>query len=588
MDNSGQPERGPLSLAIPAVSMRPTPMGRQHAVSSGHYLATIAANRVLDAGGNAIDAGVTASMALAVLQPDIVSFAGVAPTLIYVAKLGRVVSLPGLGYWPAATDIDRLRAMGDGFSVPEGLVRTVVPAAPAAHIAALRKYGTISFKEAVGPALELARDGFAAYPFLAESLRQARWRFERWPSSSEIFVPGGRTPEVGELFVQRDLARTLEGMIQAESAATGDRDNKLRAVHDYFYRGPIADAIVAFQRENGGFLSHDDLARFEVEPEASIHTVYRGTEVHSCDTWCQGIVLLETLKLIEHDNLRALGHNSPAYVHLLTEALNLSFADREAYVGDPKFMKVPTDVLLSEPYARQQRARIQPEQCFGEMPRAGDFPGLGKGYSHDEAASSGPVGMSPDTIYACVMDKDGNAYSATLSDTSHDAPVVPGIGMVISTRGHQSRLQAGHPAQVAPGKRPRLTPSPALAMRDGKPYLCFGTPGGDVQSQAMLQVFLNITEFGMQVQQAVEAPRFSSANFPNSFAPHDYMPGRLCLEANMPQDVFEAMRVYGHDVQTIPVLPAMSGAVCAVLRDPRSGLFHAGADPRREAYALAW
>lgn len=588
MEPPTQSERGPLSLAIPAVSMRPTPMGRQHAVSSGHYLATIAANRVLDAGGNAIDAGVTASIALSVLQPDVVSFAGVAPTLIYVEKLGRVVSLPGLGYWPAATDIHRLRAEGDGHSVPEGVLRTVVPAGPATHITALRKYGTISFKEAAQPALELARDGFATYPLLAESLRQARWRFERWPSNSEIFVPGGRTPEVGELFLQRDLARTLEGLIQAENAARGDRDKKLRAVHDYFYRGPIADAIVGFQRESDGFLSHEDLAGFEVEPEDSIHAVYRGTEVHSCDTWCQGIVLLETLKLIENDNLAALGHNSPAYVHLLAEALNLSFADREAYVGDPRFMKVPTQALLSEAYARQQRQRIRPDACFGEMPLPGEVPGHAKGRSQPGGPSTGPVGMAPDTIYACVMDKAGNAYSATLSDTSHDAPVVPGLGMVISTRGHQSRLQDGHPARVAPGKRPRLTPSPALALRDGKPYMCFGTPGGDVQSQAMLQVFLNIAEFGMQVQQAVEAPRFASANFPNSFAPHDYKPGRLCLEANMPQDVFETMRIYGHDVQTIPVLPAMSGAVCAVIRDPRSGLFHAGADPRREAYALAW
>lgn len=588
MQDPKQTKSGPVSLAIPAVSMRPTPMGRQHAVSSGHYLASIAANRVLDAGGNAIDAGVTAAFALAVLQPDIVSIAGVAPTLIYVHKLGRVVSLPGLGHWPAATDIRRLLAEGDGFSVPDGVLRTVVPAAPATHITALRRYGTISFAEAVAPALELARDGFATYPFLAESLRQAKWRYERWPSSREIFVPGGRTPDVGELFVQRDLARTLQSLAEAERDAHGDRDKKLRAVHDHFYRGPIAASIVRFQQESGGFLRHEDLAAFEVEPEDSIHAVYHGTEVHSCDTWCQGIVLLQTLKLLEHDDLRALGQNSPAYVHLLTEALNLSFADREAYIGDPKFVDVPTATLLSDAYARAQRARIRPDACFGEMPDPGDVHGVWKGNPGTNQPSSGHVGMSPDTIYACVMDKYGNAYSATLSDTSHDAPVVPGLGMVVSTRGHQSRLQDGHPARVEPGKRPRLTPSPGMALRDGKPYLCFGTPGGDVQSQAMLQVFLNITEFGMQVQQAVEAPRFSSANFPNSFAPHHYMPGRLCLEGNMPRTVFDAMRALGHDVQTIPVLPAMGGAVCAVLRDPHTRLFHAGADPRREAYALAW
>jgi gamma-glutamyltranspeptidase/glutathione hydrolase len=186
------------------------------------------------------------------------------------------------------------------------------------------------------------------------------------------------------------------------------------------------------------------------------------------------------------------------------------------------------------------------------------------------------------------MDKYGNAYSATLSDTTYDAPVIPGTGLVFSSRGQQSRLAAGHPAQVAPGKRPRLTPSPALALKDGKPFMCFGTPGGDVQSQAMLQVFLNVTQFGMQVQQAVEAQRFSSASFPNSFAPHDYFPGRLCIEEDMPNGVIDEMKKRGHDVQVLPRLPAQSGAVCAVVRDPQTGMKHAGADPRREAYALGW
>jgi gamma-glutamyltranspeptidase/glutathione hydrolase len=193
--------------------------------------------------------------------------------------------------------------------------------------------------------------------------------------------------------------------------------------------------------------------------------------------------------------------------------------------------------------------------------------------------------MAPDTIYCAVMDRHGNAYSATLSDTSYDTPVIPGIGMAISSRGQQSRLAAGHPAQVAPGKRPRLTPSPAIAMRDGKPFMCFGTPGGDVQAPAMLQVFLNATQFGMQLQQAVEAPRFFSANYPNSFPPHDYYPGRLCAEENLPEGAIDALRALGYDLEVLPRLPPKSGAVCAVMRD---GFTHAAADPRRECYALAW
>ncbi len=580
-----------MSLAISAASMRPTVMGRNHAVSCGHYLAALASMRVLDAGGNAVDAGVTAAMALAVLQPDIVSFAGVAPTLIYIEKESRVISLAGLGYWPAATDINRLIAAGDGKSIPEGLLRTIMPAAPATHIEALRRYGTVTFEQAATAAMELARDGYGIYPFLRNNLHGSQDQYRRWPSSAAIFLPGGKPPEYGQLFRQEDLGRSIAGMIEAERSARGDRDKKLRAVHDFFYRGPIARAAADFHAKNDGFLTAADLAGFEVPVEDSLKVNYRGYEVHACDTWCQGISLLETLKIIDGCDLGRFGHNSPDYVHTLAEALNLAFGDREAYVGDPKFVKVPTAALLSDAYAARQRARIDMQRAFGKMPAGGNpegAPATAGSHEHMYAAARGKVGMAPDTIYAAVMDSRGNAYSATLSDTTYDAPVIPGTGLVFSSRGQQSRLTPGHPAQVAPGKRPRLTPSPALAMKDGKPFMCFGTPGGDVQSQAMLQVFLNVTQFGMQVQQAVEAQRFASANFPNSFAPHDYFPGRLCIEEDMPNGVIDEMKKRGHDVQVLPRLPAQNGAVCAVVRDQQTGMKHAGADPRREAYALAW
>ena len=580
-----------MSLAISAASMRPTVIGRSQAVACGHYLAALASMRILDAGGNAIDAGVTAAMALAVLQPDIVSFAGVAPTLIYLEKEDRVISLAGLGYWPAATDINRLIAAGDGKAVPEGLLRTVMPAAPATHIEALRRYGTISFAQAATAAMELARDGYAIYPFLGNNLNGAQDQYRRWPESARIFLPGGKPPVYGDLFRQEDLGRSIAGMIEAERTARGDRDKKLRAVHDFFYRGPIAAAVADYHAKNDGFVTAADLAGFEVPVEDSISVVYRGYEVHACDVWCQGITMLETLKIIDGMDLGKLGHNSPDYVHTVTEALNLAFGDREAYVGDPKFVKVPTAALLSDAYASRQRARIDSRHAAGKLPAPGNpenKPVTAGSHAPVYAAARGKTGMAPDTIYAAVMDRQGNAYSATLSDTTYDAPVIPGTGMVMSSRGQQSRLTPGHPAQVAPGKRPRLTPSPALAMKDGKPFMCFGTPGGDVQSQSMLQVFLNVTQFGMQVQQAVEAQRFSSASYPNSFAPHDYFPGRLCIEEDMPNGVIEEMRARGHDVQVLPRLPAQNGAVCAVMRDPRTGMKHAGADPRREAYALAW
>jgi gamma-glutamyltranspeptidase/glutathione hydrolase len=565
-----------------SVSWRPTVAGSHYAVSSGHYLATAAAMRVLDAGGNAVDAGVTAAMALAVLQPDVVSFAGVAPTLVYLKSENRVISLAGLGYWPAATDVARLRAEG-GKSVPEGILRQVIPAAPATHIEALRRFGTLTFEQAAGPACQLAREGFYMYPELRDSIEIHGKEIDRYAENAAIFRPGGRTPAVGERLRQANLARTLERLIEAERKAPGDRAAKLRAVHDCFYKGSIADDIAAYHRRHRGFMTKDDLACFEVPIEPSISVGYRGFEVHSCDVWCQGHVLLQTLKILEGLDLKALGWNSVRYLHTISEAMNLAFADREAYVGDPKFVKVPTRELLSAEYAARQRARIDAGKAFGRMPD----PGLSK-KEFSFHPSKGEVAIAPDTIYCCVADKYGNAFSATPSDTMYDTPMVEGLGFAPSARGTQGRLEPDHPLCVEPGKRPRLTPNPALALREGEFAMAWGTPGGDVQCASMLQVFLNATEWGLSMQQAIEAPRAAPFSFPNSFAPNAYFPGRLCLENRFPEETIAALEKLGHDVELWPEKSWSMGSVCAILRDPATHLLHAGADPRRPGYALAW
>lgn len=577
------------AMAVPAASFRPTVIGRQYAIACGHYLAAQAAMRVLDRGGNVVDAGVTAAMALAVLQPDIVGFAGVAPTLIHLRREGRTWGLPGLGNWPAATDVGRLAEEGKG-AIPEGILRTVLPAAPATHISALKHFGTISFEEAATPAMEIAANGFAVYPLVAHTIAKSEAGYRRWPDNARIFLPQGRSPRVGEIFVQADLARTIGRLIEAERSAAGSRDAKLQAVHDCFYRGPIAREIDAYHRANRGFVRADDLAGFTVEPEPCVTARYRDYDVQVCDVWCQGLSLLQSLKIVEHLDLKALGHNSIDYVHQVSEAINLAFADRETYLGDPKFVHVPTQALLADAYGARQRARIDAARAFGRMPEPGVPEGVAKPQVGRSPTVTGavPTPMAPDTIYCCVMDSDGNAYSVTPSDNSYDTPVIPGTGLTISSRGSQSRLGRGHPSEVKPGKRPRLTPSPALALRDGRPFMGFGTPGGDVQSQAMMQVFLNVVEFGRTVQQAVEAPRFATSSFPNSFSPHTYLPGRLNLESTLPSEVIEAMRAKGHDVEIWPPFPAANGAVCAVMHDRATGWLHAGADPRREAYAMAW
>ncbi len=578
-------------LSAPAESFRPTLMGRDYAISCGHYLAALAAARILDRGGNAIDAGVAAAMALAVLQPDIVSFAGVAPTLIYSAHNREVTSLAGLGHWPRATSLERLRAEG-GQAIPEGLLRTVVPAAPATHIEALRRFGTISFAEAAAPAAELATQGFGMYRMLANSLAADVASYARWPSSAAVFLPGGRAPEVGSLFRQQDLGQTISAMIAASERASGGREAKLQAAEDYFYRGPVAQAIHDFHVANDGFMRKEDLAEFRVPVEGTHSIQFGEYEVHAGGAWCQGVLLLQTLASLRHVDLRAMKHNSAAYLHLIVEALNLAFADREAYLGDPAFVSVPVDGLLSDEYARRQFQRIQANQAFGRMPAPGrpvGSEGLDLAHMQKWLHGTGTAhAIAPDTIYCGVIDKHGNVYSGTLSDNTHDTPIIPGTGLAVSSRGSQSRLQAGHPAEVQALKRPRLTPAPALITRGGAPYMALGTPGGDVQMQAMLQVFLNVVAFDMPVQRAIEASRVWSANFPNSFAPHDYVPGRLCVEEGIDPRVSAQLSGMGHVIDHWARYPAAGGAVCAVMQSPHTGLRHAGADPRRECYALTW
>lgn len=566
-------------------SWRPTVTGRRYAVSTGHYLATAAGMRALDAGGNAVDAGVTASMALAVLQPDVVSFAGVAPTLVYMKRDQSVTSLEGLGYWPAATDIDLLRQAG-GESIPEGILQQVVPAAPATHIEALRRFGTFSFEQAAAPAYELAKEGFSVYPALHDVLEQHADDIDRYPENASIFRPGGMTPPVGSLLKQPDLATTIWTMIDAERTQSGDRERKLRAVHDCFYKGPIADKIAHYHQHHDGFITKSDLAGFEVPVAPSIHCSYHAMQIHSCDVWCQGIVLLQALKLLEGIDLSSFQHNEPRYLHLIAQTLELAFADREAYVGDPKFIDVPTDELLSDAYAAQQRERLRPSQAFirPEPGRLSNGPKVGA----PAKTGAGAVPPPPDTIYACVVDADGNAYSATPSDTMYNTPIITGTGLAVSARGMQSRLQNGHPCSVAPGKRPRLTPTPAIALENGDVRLVWGTPGGDIQCQAMLQVLLNIVQFGMPVQRAIESPRIGTYGYPSSFPPNHVLPGRLCIESRIPDGTMQALREFGYDVERWPEASWLAGSVCAIWRAAGTGLLHAGADPRRCAYACAW
>ena len=567
---------------------RPTIAVTRHAIAAGHYLAATAGFAILEAGGNAIDAGCAAGIALGVLQSDLVDVAGVAPIMIYLAEKREVVTIAGLGAWPRALDPE-LFMREHGGKIPKGVLRTVVPAAPDAWITALKRWGTMSFGAVAAAAIRLARDGFPMYPLMEASLKRHEADHRGWPSSAAIFLPNGRVPEAGDIFRQTDLAASLQYMADEERAAAGRRrEAGLDAAHDAFYRGDIAKKIVAFMKEQGGLLSAEDLAGYHSPVGPPERRRFGDLEVFTCGAWCQGPVLLQTLALLEGTDLAGLGHNSADYVHRLTEALKLAFADREAYYGDPALVEVPLASLISAEYAAERRKLIRPDRAWPEMPPPGDLGRqAGRGFG-DFPRPSGDPNPEPDTSYVCVADRWGNLFSATPSDGSYGSPVVPGTGLIPSNRGSQSRPDPRHPAGVGPGKRPRLTPNPALAIKGGDHFMPFGTPGGDVQSQAMLQVLLNRFVFGQEVQSAIESPRFASYSYPSSFAPYDYYPGRLAIEARIPEAVIAELQRRGHEIQRWPDWIWTAGAVCAIDVDKKRGVIETGADPRRAAYALGW
>lgn len=561
-------------------SLRPTISGTRHVVAAGHHLAAQAAYEILEAGGNAIDAGVSAGLVLGVVQSDIVNIAGVAPIILRLAETDEVVTISGLGWWPRAADPE-LFLREHGGSIPEGLLRTVVPAAPDAWITALAKYGTMTFADVAARAIGFARDGFVMHPLMAEILETFASAYARWPSSAEIYLPGGRPPRVGEVFVQADLARTLQYMVDCETAsASRGRLAGLNAARDAFYRGDIARAIVDFHESNGGLLTMSDLADFTVGIEPAISRTFGSATIYSCGPWCQGPTLLQMLTVLDGVDLPGLGHNSASYVHTLAETIKLCFADRHHHFGDPRFRDVPVDALLDPAYCAERRALIRPDRAFPGLPPAGGRAGF------DLPDVTPPVLPALDTSYVAVIDEHGNVFSATPSDVSYDVPVIPGTGLAPSSRGSQSWADPAHPSGVAPGKRPRLTPAPFLARHADGGLTAIGTPGGDVQLQAVLQVWLNREVFGMTPQAAVEAPRFATYSFPDSFEPHAAFPGRLDLENRFDPGTVDSLTAFGHDVRPWPAYAWRAGAVCYAHRHGSGALVDAAADPRRPAYAL--
>ena len=517
------------------MSVVPVARGHHYVVSTGHELATLAAFEALENGGNAIDAGVAAILTLGVVYSDQVSVAGVAPMIIRLAETGEIVTIAGVGGWPQALDPDAY-IQRHGGEIPLGVRRTVVPAAPDACIQALERWGTMSFRDVAARAVRYASEGFPRHPVMLDYVQKHADEFRHWPENVAIWMPGGAVPAPGDRLVQADLGRTLQFLCDEERAAGDDRMAGLAAVRRAFYRGDIAREILAHQREHDGLLAAEDLESFrcQIVPSVSRRFRFNGeeVEVHTCGAWCQGPFLLEALSIAEAAGVGTLEHGSDAYLHTIAEALKLTFADREGYLGDPDFVDVPLDTLTSSAYAAERSWAIDPAKASPGMPPPGRIPGH-EPYVAPVAACGAPIGPSPDTSIVCVIDREGNGLCSTPSDTSWDTPVVPGTGLAVSSRGAQSWAVPGHPSCLAPGKRPRLTPNPCFALSPGRWIMPFGTPGGDTQIQANLQTLLNHLAFGMELQDAVEAPRLVTHSHPDSFAPHAAHPGRVTVEGRI-------------------------------------------------------
>ncbi len=589
-----------LSVARPvADTFRPVVRGKRGAVAAGHPLSAEAGLRLLQQGGNATDAGCAGILAASVIEFSHFSFGGEVPIIIKPSS-GAVAVINGQGIAPQLATrqffLDQAKKVepkkGLPFIPSSGILPATVPAVLDAVVTALDRFGTKSLAEVIQPAIELA-DGVPIDELRATYIERTRKVFEPWPTSAKLFLPGGRVPKPGEMFSQPGLARTLREIVKAErAAASRGRHSALTAARDYFYKGVIAKRISEFCEANGGLLRAGDFAAFHAKVEEPAHASYHGYEVYKTGFWAQGPVMLEMLNVLEGYDLQAMKHNSADYIHTLTETMKLAFADRDRYYGDPDFVRVPGGELLAKDYAAMRRSLIDEKRASLEQ-RPGDPMNkkpLMNGAPHPALIGQSSVPEAEranDTTCVNVIDKDGNLFSATPSGAWLPTVVAGDTGVMLGQRMQSFLLEEGHPNVLQPGKRPRVTLSPTLVMKDGKPFMVLSTPGGDNQDQSLIQVLLNIIEFGMNVQEAVEAPRFQTLHFVSSFDDHRFNPGMLNLEDRIAKEVSNDLASRGHKVETQTAWGNPS-APTVIRFYSDSGVIEAGADPRRGRYAIAW
>ena len=598
--------RDPMTFDDPWRQDRPMVQASSYAVVAGTPWATDAAMAVLDGGGNAFDAAAAALLVLNVTHGEAASFPGIAPMMIYDAATHTVRSYIGAGKAPAAATLQFFLDKGYK-NIPDiNILAQLVPASPDVIVSLLSDYGTMSFAQVSAAAIKIGREGFPVHEIMFKNMDLSlinRIGYQViFPYNTQVYLNGQfwRPLFYKDRFTTPDLSNTLQAMADAETAALkagGDRKAGLQAVRDYFYKGPLAQAIVQMEQAQGGLISAADLATYSGGWETPVSGSYGDYTFYTNGAWSQGAVLPMAMQILDGIDLKSMGHNSPQYIHTVAQAIELAMADRETYMADPAFVSVPLDTLLSKSYAASRRAQMT-ARAFGPLPAPGKIPGTSIPPSSANSANSSNLSNSgnswitslltgakvgKDTTQLAIVDEWGNAVAITPSDFPK-SPMVPGTGLTLGDRMTQFYLDPNNVDVVAPGKRPRVTPQAEIVFKGGQFYMVFNTPGDDMQTQALIQVFLNMSVFGMDIQQAIDAPRFRDMSMPATFAPHAAAPATLLLESSLYDQSAAGLQSLGYTVTRNPDWDNTFGAVGAVLRAPAGGLL-AGSDPREEATA---
>jgi len=605
---------------------KPPLHGQRWVAVTGKPLAAMAGARIFERGGNAVDSA-CAMLAATATMWDVLSWGGETQALIFDPRDRRVKGINALGVAPSGATAEHFLAQGLAYPPDTGTQAAITPGTPGGLLVMLAEFGRLSLAEVLAPAIELAR-GYPIDAETADSIERSRELLAQWPDSRRVLLPHlddahperRAAPEAGELFRQPELAATLEKLVAAERdalAAGKPRRDAILAAYERFYRGDIARELVAAVRAQGGLFTEDDLARWKVEIEEPVHTSYRGVEVYKLTTWTQGPAMLQALNLLEHHDLRALGYNTPEYLHAIYQAMNLAFADRDFYYGDPAFPPAePVRGLLSKAYAKQRYGEIdwarndagaKPGDPYPFQDEQNPFAALlrdwppaparrAKGEHGNPADRTPPRQSSPltrdqafraGTTSIQAADAEGWVISVTPSGAWIPAVIAGKTGIGLSQRMQAFVLdERMNPFNVlAPGKRPRVTLTPTLALKDGAPLLAFSVQGGDTQDQNLLQFFLNVVEFGMTIQQAAEAPNLVSYQMFSSFGEHISEPGRLTLRADTPPATIAAMRARGYQVDTEP---KTSGPITAIFIDRAHATLWGAASDYGEDTGIAW